>query len=99
MAAANSRHVIYIIIATQMKNSPATATAISSKTFGSRIHSLMAIVGIITAIICSLVLLQDAPQRAEAMELMPTSGISIANPITKVKDVLVQSSTVLQLHN
>jgi hypothetical protein len=56
--------VIYIIIATQMETNHTTANTASNS--NARIHSILAIVGIVTAIICSMVLLSD--QRSEKTE-------------------------------
>jgi hypothetical protein len=57
MARGNTIVVIYIMNATQMKSHPANdATASNGFT---RIHWFMAVVGIATAIICSLVLLTE----------------------------------------
>jgi hypothetical protein len=82
--------VIYIIIATQMKTSHATAANTASN-MTARIHSILAIVGIVTAIICSLVLVNDHMQSTTGSELKsPISGIT--ERIAKTNDVSLIST-------
>ena len=58
MAGAHSIAVIYIIIANKMKTLLNISTA-RNKSYIARVRSVLTFVGIVTAIICSLVLLQD----------------------------------------
>jgi hypothetical protein len=57
MARGNTIVVIYIMNASQMKSHPATDATVSNGF--TRIHWFMAVIGIATAIICSLVLLTE----------------------------------------
>jgi len=77
-----------------MKTRHTTATNTASSRI-ARTHSFMVIAGIIIAIICSLVLLQDAyaPQHAEAREagVVVTSKFAINHQIEKAKEMTVLS--------
>jgi hypothetical protein len=77
-----------------MKTHPTTAANTASNRI-ARTHSFMVIAGIIIAIICSIVLLQDAyaPQHAEAKEtgIAVTSKLAINHQIQKVKEMTVLS--------
>ena len=85
--------VIYTMIASQMKTRN-TSTATTAPRRLSRIHSFMAVAGIMTAIICSLVLLQDAyvPQRSEKdSSVVETSRLGITVQTLKFKGLSVLS--------
>lgn len=59
MAGAPANCVLYIINAEHMKTSYITTANTASYT-GIRFHALTVVAGIITAVVCSLVLLKDA---------------------------------------
>lgn len=87
--------VIYTIIASQMKTRTTSTATIASRRL-SRIHSFMAIAGIMTAIICSLVLLQDvyAPQGSDVREssVVESSKFAVTGQVIKLKELSVLSS-------
>jgi hypothetical protein len=90
MAEIRISSVIYIIIAMQMKTSHTNATNTASN-MTARIHSILAIVGIVAAIICSLVLVNDHMQSTTGSELKsPISGIT--ERIAKTNDVSLIST-------
>jgi hypothetical protein len=76
-----------------------TATANSTSNRTARIHSFMAVVGVMIAIICSLVLLKDAysTQHVEASEasLEKASKFAITNQVAKVKEASMLSIIAL----
>jgi hypothetical protein len=70
-----------------MKTSHTTAANTASN-MTARIHSILAIVGIVTAIICSLVLMNDRTQSSDSERNIGKSTISaITERITKTNDV------------
>ena len=77
-----------------MKTHHTTAANTASNRI-ARTHSFMVIAGIIIAIICSIVLLQDAyaPQHAEAKEsgVTVTSKLAINHQVEKVKELSIRS--------
>ena len=79
--------VIYIIIAMQMQTSHTTASNTASNQT-ARIHSILAVVGIVTAIICSLVLVNDRTQSTGTKLNISKSPISaITGRISRTNDV------------
>jgi hypothetical protein len=53
--------VIYIIITSQMKTLHTPSPVSTPSTTLARIHAFLAIVGVMIAIVCAFILLQDAP--------------------------------------
>jgi uncharacterized membrane protein len=87
--------VIYTIIASQMKTRNTNTATIASRRL-SRIHSFMAIAGVMIAIICSLVLIQDgyASQHSEARgsSVVETSKFAVTGQAVKFKELSILSS-------
>lgn len=87
--------VIYAMIASQMKTRNTNPATIASRRL-SRIHAFMVIAGIMIAIICSLVLLQDgyASQHSETRRssVVETSKFAITGQVVKLKELSVLSS-------
>jgi uncharacterized membrane protein YgaE (UPF0421/DUF939 family) len=70
-----------------MKTSHTTAANTASNQT-ARIHSILAIVGIVTAIICSLVLINDNTQSTDSERNISNSPISaITERVVKTNDV------------
>jgi hypothetical protein len=69
-----------------MKTSHTTTDTASNQT--ARIHSILAVVGIVTAIICSLVFMNDRTQNTSSERNISNSPISvITERIVKTHDV------------
>ena len=60
VARASVKAVIYIIITKPMETRHNPDTASSASTTRARVHALLAVLGIMAAVICAVVLLQDA---------------------------------------
>jgi hypothetical protein len=88
MAGERFTHVIYIIIAGKMKTIHNTSKAQNKSHIRARVRSVLTVVGIITAIICSVVLLQDShsAERAEVgvPNLMEASRFITADVLANV---------------
>jgi hypothetical protein len=83
--------VIYIIITRQMKTDH--ATHIISNYF-SRIHSFVAVVGVVIAIICGLVLLHETTSRQNETgqsSVLQSSKSVISHSVMEITDISVHS--------
>lgn len=61
-------------------------TANTASTSSARIHSILAIVGIVTAIICSMVLINDQREEKNQIGFGTTSIGSVAKQIVKTNE-------------
>jgi hypothetical protein len=87
----SSISVIYIMIAKQMKSNPAPDTDAS---LFARLQWFMAVIGIVTAIACSLILINEVQPNDEKMKqshFVNTSGSVVASEITSLKTLSVFS--------
>jgi hypothetical protein len=83
--------VIYIIIATEMKTDHTTNVAAS---YFKRMQSLMAVAGIVIAIICSLILLHETDlsrHESEQSGIVESSKSVITHRVLELSDLSVHS--------